>query len=456
MLTLGAAEPIVGKTVGGRLAKLGLDLVMSLAFIKRWDVRRKVRKALYPALQELLGRLPELERPGLKTELESLLRTEMVKLATPAEVPDAAAIGGVLCRGVSVPTASPEVAGRLLVEALSRHLMSETSLQPVLTLRKLYHVGLRVERQEAYFGGGAGLTTMEALALPPAERHQAETAVAATAPNLLSWPQVLPDGRWLERPELAPIAARIESEEKSVTVLLGSPGVGKSALLARLGNAFVNRDGFVVVAIKADQLEPDVATEVDLAHSVGLDGAFIETVRRLAVDRRVVVLIDQMDAVADMVDLTSRRLTVLLEAIAALAEAPGVHIVASSRSFEYRHDPRFDRIKATTVTLAPPPWDEVAAILISHGIDPAAWPPDRREAMRAPQALSTFLALAQDLGSATQVAASYQGMLDQLWEHRLPEADTRSLISDMALAMAKEESLHQLSAGVKSRVNLVN
>jgi len=51
---------------------------------------------------------------------------------------------------------------------------------------------------------------------------------------LLGWPKETA-GRWIERPELSELKAALENGRHSFTALLGDPGSGKSALVARLG-----------------------------------------------------------------------------------------------------------------------------------------------------------------------------------------------------------------------------
>ena len=55
-----------------------------------------------------------------------------------------------------------------------------------------------------------------------------------TSTALPNWPQES-GGYWTERPELDQLHDLTTREESAVTVLLGKPGEGKSAILARLG-----------------------------------------------------------------------------------------------------------------------------------------------------------------------------------------------------------------------------
>lgn len=100
--------------------------------------------------------------------------------------------------------------------------------------------------------------------------------------DLLTWRTTLPNDRWLERPELDTLLLRIEGENHSVTLLLGEPGCGKSALLARLGQK-LEATGTPVLGIKLDFLPESVQDQNSLREYLGLSAAFtVDCVRTLA------------------------------------------------------------------------------------------------------------------------------------------------------------------------------
>ena len=76
---------------------------------------------------------------------------------------------------------------------------------------------------------------------------------------LLAWPQET-NGQWIERPELATLRQKATQPSDRPTVLLGSPGAGKSATLARLGTELRDSSTVVLLAIKADTLPRDCRT----------------------------------------------------------------------------------------------------------------------------------------------------------------------------------------------------
>ncbi|AHF00062.1 DUF4062 domain-containing protein [Thioalkalivibrio paradoxus] len=90
--------------------------------------------------------------------------------------------------------------------------------------------------------------------------------------DLLSWPTTLPRDRWLQRPELDDLLQQIGEATPSVHLLLGEPGCGKSALLARLG-ALLEQQSIPVLGIKADYLPQQLADDMALADYLELPGS---------------------------------------------------------------------------------------------------------------------------------------------------------------------------------------
>jgi ATPase family associated with various cellular activities (AAA)/Restriction endonuclease len=264
----------------------------------------------------------------------------------------------------------------------------------------------------------------------------------ASAP-LLSWPTTLGEGRWIDRPELGQIAGRIDAEKCSTTLLIGPPGSGKSALLARLGRTCLDA-GHVVIAIKADLLSVGIDTLATLSEQLHLPAGILECATRLAAAQTVVVLIDQLDALADLVDLRSGRLNALLQLIQRLSDQPNIHVVSSCRTFEHGHDVRLTSIEAEAVSLTLPSWETVAEVLQARQIDASRWPQEFRELLRTPQHLKVFLQRLQG-HDEDRIFTTYQQLLDDLWSKCVTNPDgpdgRSRLLTDLAEQMAERETL---------------
>ena len=269
-------------------------------------------------------------------------------------------------------------------------------------------------------------------------RAQLEAASA----ELRAWPTTLPDGHEIPRPELAELESQIDGSPKSTIAVLGKPGSGKSALLANLAHRYAAR-GWLVLAIKADTLDPNLSSETQLQEHLGLNARPSELLPRMARDHRVLLILDQLDALAGYLDLRTERLSILLGMVRRMGRVDNIHIVLSSRPFEFKHDLGLQAVAAQSLSLELPEWNVVLPVLEARGIRAAGWPETARELMRTPQALKTYLTLS---GPDTHEAfGTYQEMLDHLWDQRILARaggpGRGQLASHIAEQMAYEETM---------------
>lgn len=263
----------------------------------------------------------------------------------------------------------------------------------------------------------------------------------ASAP-LLSWPSTLADGTWLHRPELDSLIERLQTELSSTHFLLGDPGCGKSSLLVRLAQER-QAAGWCVLAIKADRLPPDVLDRQALAEHLNLGTDTATVLRELAQSVPVLVLIDQVDALADLVVQHSARLRVLLDLVQDLSEVEGVHTVISCRTFEQKHDPALRNLDATVIRLELPEWSAVQPILTTRGLQAEVWNQDIQQVLRSPHALDIFLSLL-DGATEPEVLRSFQGLLEKQWETQVlsdTSGQRRATLRYLAKLMADREVL---------------
>jgi len=264
--------------------------------------------------------------------------------------------------------------------------------------------------------------------------------------DLLNWKRTLGDNQQITRPELAQLIDRIETETSSTTIVLGSPGCGKSALLATLGHWAVD-ENCVLLAIKADYLSKTVNTIEDLQQNIHLSWNIRDAIRAIASTDKIILLIDQLDAISELLDRQPGRLNVLLSLIQSLAGTKNVHIVATCREFEFRHGTQFARLDSfERLDLHLPTWEHIAPLLETEQHNPNAMGEPLRELLQNPLHLRIFLEIAKP----GDMFKSLPMLLDRLWqEHILKQPEPQKIIvflTQLADRMTDEEVLWLPSA----------
>jgi len=291
---------------------------------------------------------------------------------------------------------------------------------------------------------------VESLAGPDLEAQldaaRADARVGSTALRL--WPKRIA-GLYLDRPELGALMARIREHPGASTLVIGGAGSGKSSLLSDLTEGLEDA-GLTVFAIKADELPANVQSLAEVSRALGLTGNIEDEIDTLARSEPVVLIIDQLDAVSDVMDRTSQRMRLMLQlathwrARGGKTVAPAVHVIVSSRPFEARHDARFAVLGAESVELTLPSLERVEALLADIGIAADRIPSGLREAVRRPFMLKLFVDLVE---RQADVGGLLESNLLTAWltSAQLGGADDRhqvvELLTNLATEMTKTETL---------------
>lgn len=244
----------------------------------------------------------------------------------------------------------------------------------------------------------------------------------------------------MPRSELTDISSFVEGTDERVLFVLGSPGSGKTALLALFARNALDA-GQVTLTIKADLLPTDLAFETWGRREIGLELTAIDAVRAAATQSKVLVVIDQLDALASTVDLTSTRLNAIIDFIHQCTLVPGVRVVCSCRSFDFNNDARFGALNAKEIELELPSWEDVSIQLTRHGVSNLQmWPPAFRELLRTPQHLDVYLRRFTETNN-TDAFGSYYALLDDLWERDITSDNERKLIYELTEYLIENELL---------------
>ncbi len=243
----------------------------------------------------------------------------------------------------------------------------------------------------------------------------------------------------IDRSEEQEILEWIRSGAESVAVLLGPPGSGKTCLLASVARHIGSTD-LVSLALRADLFPHDLSFEEWGKATLGKDISFLDAVTAISARYDVLVVIDQVDALASIVDLQSNRLNDILGFARNCACLSRVKLLCSCRDFEFRYDTRIGSLNARQFVLQLPIWESVNTKLLAAGIDGTNWSVEFRELLRTPQHLSVFLSQPSS-EAGTNPYESYQHMCRAYWSRIVTTESQEQLLAELVKYQIDTESL---------------
>ena len=296
-----------------------------------------------------------------------------------------------------------------------------------------------------------GLSRRSAIApaqhieLTDEQRERVTEELKIQVAEILQWPRSLPDGSEIARSEQQEIQRLLRDPEVEVIALLGEGGSGKSALMATLGKE-AESFGWHVVGMRLDRLPKDVATKDDLQQYLNLSVPLADAVHSLAENERVLVLIDQLDALCDMMTTPTKRLTLILNTVRDLATMPRVKVVLAVRPFEYQYSVQLRGLKVKDIQLALPTWEDVRPHIESAGVDSKSLSAELQAELTRPQVLCLFLERIKSGDEATELP-TYFAMRKRLWDMEVTNAANssrrRQVLFDLAQYLADKEVLRR-------------
>ena len=292
-------------------------------------------------------------------------------------------------------------------------------------------------------------------------RHEAPLDVRSLnesySSGLLEWQSTLNDGTWLERPELERLIERIDNSSSTQQFIVGAPGSGKSSLLSRLAHSLKNK-GIEFLAIKADQLPKSVSNLRQLSREVlNDDDLLVQRIIDMSSKAPVVVIIDQLDALAELIDLDPGRLNAVLDFISAIRGRNNIHLVASTRSHELNADLRLKNLVRDTdnssieeIHLDNLLRQQVIDELQKSRIDQTGWPEDFLEVLEVPYRLYVFLKTMRTIETGnsmpqTQLFKSLNSAHQVYWEVTVEKRSNqhREFLEQLARQISTNEMLWQ-------------
>jgi hypothetical protein len=200
------------------------------------------------------------------------------------------------------------------------------------------------------------------------------------------------------------------ADEDNLALLLDQAGMGKTVVvrdvLLELEGA-----GATVLAIKADQQLSGINNPEDLKINLRLPDSAERVVERLAGRGRVVVLIDQIDALSLSMARDQKALNIVLDLVARLRLITNVRVIMSCRTFDLNNDPRLKQLGVKRqFAITELSEDEVKDVLHGIGLDCDRLTLATQKLLKIPLHLELFV-LAMEYQAAEVGLSDAQGIL---------------------------------------------
>lgn len=208
------------------------------------------------------------------------------------------------------------------------------------------------------------------------------------------------------------------NESDNVALLLDTAGMGKTVVLRDV-LCKLEASSVDVLAVKADQQLSGVASLPDVRARLELAVDVVDAVERLAKLGRVVVLIDQVDALSLSMAHDQPALYVVLDLIARLRRLVNVRVVLSCRMFDFNSDPRLNKVEHThRYSLASLSDQEIESALSPLGVEFHSLSGPTQILLRTPLHLDLFVRAIESSNQliAQQGVSSLQELYNYIWQ----------------------------------------
>jgi hypothetical protein len=240
------------------------------------------------------------------------------------------------------------------------------------------------------------------------------------------------------------IKSPLQTSEQAVVLLVGDAGSGKTVILK---DVFLKlkETKIPAIALKADRLYAESIT--DLQNKIDLEDSFEKVVRTLGrVSERVVVLIDQIDALSQSLSSKREYLDAYNLLVRKLIDIDRVRVVISVRAYDLDYDNElkfYKNQKSIKVGLLDA--GEVTQVLAKLGIKENEVTGQLLNLLQTPHHLNVFCKV-YDSKTNLRSITTLHDLYDNLWVQRIAKVPTTSPSSSdkcTNLVFAIAEQMHK-------------
>ncbi|MGZ3837520.1 MAG: AAA family ATPase, partial [Flavisolibacter sp.] len=220
-------------------------------------------------------------------------------------------------------------------------------------------------------------------------------------------------------------------DEDKILLLTGNAGYGKSVILRDLFEA-LRGENIPVLGIKADRYP--VSSVKELEEKLYLKNNIYGQLQSLSSQfEKVVVLIDQIDALSQTLSSQREALSAYRLFINAIKEIDNVRIIISVRTFDLNYDPDLQFYKSQKIVpVALLNEEEVNGVLSNLNLDPSTVSSSLKVLLKTPNHLNVFCKIFKP-GYAIESIKTVQDLYQQLWKQTVVEIPTGSALNSLSV-----------------------
>ncbi len=209
----------------------------------------------------------------------------------------------------------------------------------------------------------------------------------------------------------------LNQKEQPLALLTGAAGAGKTVVLKDLFNK-LDSEGIVTLGIKADKYYADNIE--GLEKQLDIREPIIKLIQKIREDNeKIVVLIDQIDALSQALSSDRKSLTTYNLLINKLIMLPGVRVIISVREFDLNYDPELSIYKkATKVSLGLLSDVEVKDVLQQLGIEGNSISGKLFNTLKTPHNLEVFNSI-YNKNLSLEGLVELQDLYNELWKQKI-------------------------------------
>ena len=227
---------------------------------------------------------------------------------------------------------------------------------------------------------------------------------------------------WLNRPSDSQ-----ETQDKRITFLLADAGLGKTVILHDL-LVRLETEGVPVLGIKSDIIFDSSDCTIDKALNLGTRAASV--INEIAMDQKVVVLIDQIDALSATLSSDRSPLASINSFINEITSYHNVRVIVSCRQYDFDYESAFTRYKpCNTVKVDILTKNNVVDVLQAVNIEESQIDDTVKTFLRSPLNLFLYCRLVDR--TQVNIKPTLQDLYSSLWKEIIIDKacdDTRTIV----------------------------